>query len=171
MNVNLNKKILTDGDTFLNRWSVFRNTDELDIHISSSNYLLAKELLNESADFLEKYPDKLMEYIEEHLELGFLFGNREVQQEIEDFLNDKNREIFGPILLAEGKSLVLYIYKGFRLEPDLDKDTNLMVSETLAYAQFAYESGVDMPLFTMNEETFEFCKSLNVNFEIADMRV
>lgn len=164
------RKIIIDGDTFVNRWCTLRTTDDILMYISLSNYLLAQELLNESTRFLEKYPDKLKEFMEEHSEIGLLFGNSEVTKEVELFIEDEERTIFGPLMLAN-KNLFLIIYKGIELSPDLKDKINPILGEAIAYAEFAKSKNVDAPYFTMNDEVIEFCEKYKFDFPIADMRI
>lgn len=171
MNINENSrtKILTDGDTFLNRWSVLRTIESADIYLSGANYILAESLLDESVQILKDDREKMNEYCEAHLEIGYLYANREVQKEFDAFKNSKET-ILGPILLTENGNLRLFIFKGLQLSGDVSKRVNPMTNETIAYAQYMYDNKEDFKLLSMNDEILNICKEYNAPFKIGDLR-
>ena len=169
-NINARAKILTDGDTFLNRWSVLRTIESADIYLSATNYMWAKALLDKSVELLGNDREKMNEYCEAHLEVGYLFANMEVEKEYKNFIDSK-KTLLGPILLTESGNLRLFIFKGIELSEEMRKNITPMMSETLAYAQQAYNSKEDIKFLTMNEETIDFCKKHRAQFEVGDLRV
>lgn len=164
--------VLTDGDTFLNRWVVLKMLKRADIYISLSSYMLAEALLDESIRVLEKKaPESKDEYCNIHRELIWLYANLEVKRRMEEFAKTTETTIFGPLILTRDRTIRLCIFKDIQLSGEAAKGINLITSETIAYAQYMYNKNKDFVFASISDEIFDVCKKFDAPFDLRDLRV
>ena len=169
---NKNKMLVTDGDTFVNRWICFKELDNIDIYMSASNYLLADHLFSISLDYLKDKPEQLKEFVKDHETIGFLFGDKKINKEIDKYL--KNKDTFmRPIKLdtPDNKNINLVLFKGLALVREECKDAEVYINETVAFLQMNKNNNKMPHFFTINDEIINFCKKHLFIFNTTDLRI
>lgn len=165
----MNKKLIIDGETFLNKWLAFEEMENTTLYLSASNYLLSKVLLAKSLNFLNSYPDKKNEYISLNKVIIDLLNNAQINLAFKEFLNSTD-PFMNTIQISSNRNLNLVIFKGVQLKKQPGDKIHPTIDETVAYAEHRKQHDEIIPILTMNEDILNFCETFNFDLNIIDVR-
>lgn len=162
------KKLIIDGETLLNHWVGLEDLTDTELYLSAGNFLLAKSLLAKSLEFLDKFEDKKIEYLEAHANIISFLNNEAITRAFISFV-DSDEPFMETISLCDpSQNLRIIVFKGVQLKKAPGDKIDPIIDETVALAEYWKQKGDRTPIYTMNINLLEFIREFEFDLDLID---